>query len=59
MIVKIAVVAIAAAIGIGYTYFFRQPHDNPIEEEAEQVIKQQTGVDVDLTPTSPEKKESK
>lgn len=59
MILKIAVVAIAAAIGIGYTYFFKQPDDNPVEEAAEKVIKDQTDVDVDLTPSSPEQKESK
>lgn len=57
MILKIAIVSIAAAIGIGYTYFFKQPHDNPIEEAAEKIIKDQTEVDVDLTPSSPEKKE--
>ena len=31
------------------------PDDNPIEEMAEQVIKYETDVDIDLTPMSPEK----
>lgn len=57
MIIKIAIVTIAAAIGIGYTWILKKPHDNPIEEEAEQVIKDQTGVDVDLSPSSPEKQD--
>lgn len=56
MILKIAVVAIAATIGVGYTYFLGKPHDNPVEEASETVIKEQTGVDIDLTPQSPEKK---
>lgn len=56
MILKIAIVAAAAAIGIGYTYFLGKPHDNAVEEAAEQVIKEQTNVDIDLTPTSPEEK---
>lgn len=30
--------------------------DNPVEEKVEEAIKEATGVDVDLTPTSPEKK---
>lgn len=53
---KIGIVVSAAAAGIAYTYLGKQPHDNPVEEAAEQVIKNETGVDVDLSPTSPEKK---
>ena len=30
--------------------------DNPVEEAIEAVIKVETGIDVDLTPTSPEVK---
>jgi hypothetical protein len=33
--------------------------DNPVEEFVEQVIATQTGVDVDITPFSPEKNEQK
>lgn len=31
-------------------------HDNPMEEKVEEVVKEATGLDIDLTPTSPEKK---
>lgn len=31
------------------------PADNPIEEIGEQIIKQETGLDLDLSPNSPEK----
>lgn len=31
------------------------PDDNPLEEIAEQLIKNETGLDVDLSPSSPEK----
>lgn len=48
---------VAAAIGITTTYILKKPHDNPIEEESEQIIKDQTGVDVDLSPSSPEKQD--
>lgn len=57
MMLKIAIIAAAAAVGLTATYILKKPHDNPIEEEAEQVIKDQTGVDVDLSPSSPEKKD--
>ena len=30
------------------------PDDNPVEEVAEMIIKQETGEEVDLTPDSPE-----
>lgn len=33
-------------------------HDNPIEEACEEIIKEKTGVDIDITPDSPEKKDS-
>lgn len=57
MLVKIAIIMVAAAIGITTTYILKKPHDNPIEEESEQIIKDQTGVDVDLSPSSPEKQD--
>ncbi len=53
--VKIAIVVAAAAIGLTATYILKKPHDNSIEEESEQIIKDQTGVDVELSPSSPEK----
>lgn len=35
------------------------PDDNPAEEVAEYIIEQQTGIDIDLTPYSPEEGEKK
>lgn len=46
----------AGTIGLGATYYFRLKPDNAVEQIAEEVIKVETGVDVDL---SPESKESK
>ena len=48
-------VAVSVAIGAGYSYFWPgAKDDNPIEEAAEHVIKNQTGIDIDLTPRTPE-----
>lgn len=32
--------------------------DNPIEEAVEEVIKEQTGLDIDLTPLTPEEEDA-
>ena len=48
MWIGIAIAAVAAAVGIGSYYFLGA--DNPIEEECEKVIKDETGMDVDLSP---------
>lgn len=47
------ILAIAAAIGVGSRFLHGQD-DGPIEEAAENIIKQHTGFDVDLSPGSPE-----
>ncbi len=55
---KIAVVVGALVVGIGSRFVWKKlKNDNPIEEIAEEVIKKQTGLDIDLTPCSPEKKD--
>ena len=46
------IVAAAIIVGLLSAYFWYQ--DNPIEETSEIIIKEQTGVDVDLTPKTPE-----
>lgn len=46
----------AAVIGIGSVYFFHLKPDNPIEQVAEEVIKDETGVTIDLSPDSQEEK---
>ena len=54
---RIIIVIMAVLIGLSSVYFLKMKSDNPIEEIAEEVIKNETGADVDLSPTSPEKKE--
>lgn len=51
MIVGIILV-IAAIIGVASYQFLGS--DNPVEEASEAVIKQETGVDIDLSPGSSE-----
>lgn len=46
----------AGAAGVGATYYFHLKPDNPVEQIAEEVIKMETDIDIDL---SPENKESK
>lgn len=48
------IILTAIIIGLLSAYFWYQ--DNPIEETSEEIIKEQTGVDVDLTPKTPEEK---
>lgn len=51
--ILIAVMAIIA--GLGSVYVLNMKHDNKIEEKMEEVIEKQTGLDIDLTPSSTEK----
>lgn len=46
------IAATAIIIGLLSAYFWY--HDNPIEEVSEEIIKTHTGVNIDLTPASPE-----
>ncbi len=50
---KIIIIPVVTVIGLASGYFLY--NDNPIEETAEQIIGNQTGIEVDLTPQSPEK----
>lgn len=53
--IKILIVGGAIAVGVGAKLFWPSlKDDNPIEEVAEKIIEQQTGVDIDLSPSSPE-----
>lgn len=52
---KMIIVVSAIVIGVGSRFVWKRlKHDNPIEEIAEEVIRKETGLDIDLTPTSPE-----
>jgi len=55
LLLKVAIVLGAVIIGIISTYVFKLKKDNPAEEIAEEVIKQETGIDIDLSPESSEK----
>lgn len=49
----VVVVAVVAVVGFAAAKITKKD-DGPVEEVAEQVIKNETGYDVDLTPGSPE-----
>lgn len=51
--ISMAIIVILAAI-IGLWSIKYMGQDGPIEEQCEQVIQDQTGVEIDLTPASPE-----
>jgi hypothetical protein len=54
--VHVLIAATAFAVGGCYTYFYPGAQDdNPVEEAAEKVIKKEIGLDIDITPLSPEK----
>lgn len=44
------IAALAAAIGVSSVYIFKMKPNNIIETEAESVIKDETGLDVNLSP---------
>lgn len=51
LIIKGLIVAAAIGIGIGIKYVIPgTKNDNPIEQIAEDVIKDETGIVIDLTP---------
>jgi hypothetical protein len=49
---KYFIVFLVAVIGACSIYFLG--NDNPIEEISEEIIKQETGLDIDLSPNTPE-----
>ena len=52
--VKAAVIAVSAVVGVASVYVFKLKPDNPVEEVCEKAIEKETGLDIDLTPGSPE-----
>jgi len=56
LVFKIIVVMLAIVVGIASYFYgpFKGHFDNPIEEAAEEVIKEETGVNIDLTPFTKE-----
>lgn len=51
--IKIAIIGVSAIVGVG-SIFVLKKQDNHVEETCEKIIKDQTGVDVDLSPLTPE-----
>ena len=51
---KYSLLAIIILLGVFSTYLLGD--DNPIEELSEEIIKEETGLDIDLTPKSQETK---
>ncbi len=49
--IGIAFVIVALVIGVGMRFMKKPlPNDNPIEQAAEKVIKDNTGIDIDFSP---------
>lgn len=59
MAINLVALGIAAACGLGallFNKFSGANDDNIAEETAEVIIKENTGLDVDLSPATPERK---
>ncbi len=48
--------ALIIVLGVIKKFIPNYKDDNPVEEAVEKVIEEKTGIDVDLTPSSPEQK---
>lgn len=51
---KYMILILAVIIGLTSVYFYGD--DNVIEEVSEEIIKAESGLDIDLSPSSPENK---
>lgn len=56
LFLKIAAVICSIVVGVATTRYFHMKNDNPIEQAAEEVIKEETGMQVDLSPDEEVKK---
>lgn len=56
-IIKMIVVILIVILGVGSVYFLGD--DNPVEEICEEIIEEETGIKIDLTPNSLETKNLK
>lgn len=57
MMIKVVIVMAALIIGLASYNHFNLPEDNSLEECSEYIIYKQTGLDIDLSPTSVEQGE--
>ena len=53
-VAKILLVVAAALTGVATYKKFGMKKDNPVEQLAEKIIKEQTGIDIDLSPEDKE-----
>lgn len=53
ILTRYSIVFLSAVIGFASIYMLG--NDNSIEEISEEIIKQETGLDIDLSPNAPEK----
>lgn len=53
VLIFLAIVITACAVGLFSSKYLGD--DNPIEQAAEEIIKEETGIKIDLTPNSKEK----
>lgn len=56
-IIKMIVIILIVILGVGSVYFLGD--DNPVEEICEEIIEEETGIKIDLTPNSLETKNLK
>lgn len=57
--VALIIIGVAAIVGVASTKFMKMEDDNAIEEASEEMIRHQSGFDIDLSPGSPESKVKK
>jgi len=50
IIIKAVIIGGALIVGVGSSLLLRMKKDNPIEQIAEKIIQEETGVEIDFTP---------
>jgi uncharacterized protein YpmB len=50
ILAKIVIIILAVLVAGGAKYALQMKNDNPVEQVAEVIIKDQTGVEIDLSP---------
>jgi len=50
LIAKIIIITGSVIVGLASTFIFKLKNDNPVEQVAEEVIKEETGLSIDLSP---------
>ncbi len=54
--IKVVIILAAIVVGVASRYIPGYKDDNVVEEASEQVVKEESGFDLDFTPGSPEKR---